>query len=275
MIRFCIGHTAFAIAVFEPIPKPLLNLIHAYRLVAKHQSIDIHYRFTNTELWRDQQCLWRSDSFGDLLACFELDLYRQSIDRCLPRLLPFHAASIAWQQQGLLFAGHSGAGKSSLCTAALVDGAAYLSDEFTLLDEQGQLIPFARPLQWDGQQHPAFNDTDMRSCCRASSYTFKHANKQSNTSFLWHPIKQQTQAIASYALIFPHYDPQQSKAQIEAIPHSMALIHLASHRLGRQQTADCIHALQQRLRKPWQAYRLSFAHVKQAWQQLRQQLECS
>lgn len=59
---------------------------------------------------------------------------------------PVHAGAVAWQGRGILFPGPSGAGKSRLVAALVEDGAEYLSDEFALIDHEGMIVPYARPL---------------------------------------------------------------------------------------------------------------------------------
>ena len=57
-----------------------------------------------------------------------------------------HAGVVAWQGQAIVLPGASHAGKSTL-TAALVEaGAIYYSDEFAVLDANGQVVPFPRRL---------------------------------------------------------------------------------------------------------------------------------
>ncbi len=61
-----------------------------------------------------------------------------------------HAGAVTWNDRGIVLPGTSGSGKSCL-TAALVEaGANYFSDEFAVLDEQGRLHPYPRPLRIRG-----------------------------------------------------------------------------------------------------------------------------
>jgi len=63
-----------------------------------------------------------------------------------PDRLFLHAAAVAWQGRAIVIPGHSHAGKSTLTAALLRAGAGYLSDEYAVLDAEGVVHPFARPL---------------------------------------------------------------------------------------------------------------------------------
>jgi hypothetical protein len=57
-----------------------------------------------------------------------------------------HAGAVGWGGRAVLLPGASRAGKSTLVAALLRAGAHYYSDEYAVLDPQGRLHPFARPL---------------------------------------------------------------------------------------------------------------------------------
>ena len=61
-------------------------------------------------------------------------------------LTPIHAGAVSWLDQVILLPGPSGAGKSSLVAALVRDGAGYYSDELALVDEEGRVHPYPRPL---------------------------------------------------------------------------------------------------------------------------------
>lgn len=64
----------------------------------------------------------------------------------LPDRIAVHAGVAVHREQAIVLPGSSMAGKSTL-TAALVDlGATYFSDEFALIDEQGLVWPYPRPM---------------------------------------------------------------------------------------------------------------------------------
>src|SRR5215467_1997754 len=77
------------------------------------------------------------------------DVIRVLDDAVIPRLTSFravHAGTILWRGEALLLPGVSHAGKSSLVAAMLRRGATYFSDEYALIDREGRVHPYPRPL---------------------------------------------------------------------------------------------------------------------------------
>ena len=68
-----------------------------------------------------------------------------------PRLLFVHAAAVAWAGRVIVFPGSTCAGKSTLAAELVSAGAIYYSDEFAVLDEEGLVHPFTRPLHLRGR----------------------------------------------------------------------------------------------------------------------------
>ena len=64
----------------------------------------------------------------------------------LTALRALHAGAVVWNQRALLLPGATHAGKSSLVAELLRRGATYFSDEFALIDAQGFVHPYPRPL---------------------------------------------------------------------------------------------------------------------------------
>jgi hypothetical protein len=63
-----------------------------------------------------------------------------------PDHLFVHAGVVAWHGRAVLLPGSSGAGKTSLVRACLAAGATYYSDEYAVLDREGRVHPYTRPL---------------------------------------------------------------------------------------------------------------------------------
>ena len=63
-----------------------------------------------------------------------------------PEHLFVHAGAVVWQGMGVVMPGHSLSGKTSLVRAFLEAGATYYSDEYAVLDRQGHVHPYPRPL---------------------------------------------------------------------------------------------------------------------------------
>ena len=57
-----------------------------------------------------------------------------------------HAGVVEWQGQAILLPGRSWAGKSTLVQALVAEGARFMSDEYAVVDSQGLVHPFPRPL---------------------------------------------------------------------------------------------------------------------------------
>ena len=63
-----------------------------------------------------------------------------------PDHLFVHAGVVGWEGRAIIMPGSSLAGKTTLVQAWLEAGATYYSDEFAVLDRDGRVHPFARPL---------------------------------------------------------------------------------------------------------------------------------
>ncbi len=64
----------------------------------------------------------------------------------LTGLRAVHAGAVGWAGRGLLLPGGTHAGKSSLVAELLRRGATYYSDEYALIDGEGRLHAYPRPL---------------------------------------------------------------------------------------------------------------------------------
>ncbi len=64
----------------------------------------------------------------------------------LTTLRAVHAGAILFSDRAMLIPGSTHAGKSSLVAELLRRGASYLSDEYALIDEEGHVHPYPRPL---------------------------------------------------------------------------------------------------------------------------------
>lgn len=58
-----------------------------------------------------------------------------------------HAGVVGWRERAILLPGRSMSGKSSLVAALLRAGADYYSDEYAVVDAEGRIHPYARPLE--------------------------------------------------------------------------------------------------------------------------------
>jgi hypothetical protein len=77
------------------------------------------------------------------------DLIRALDDAVIQRLSALravHAGAVLWGERALLLPGATHAGKSSLVAELLRRGATYFSDEYALIDSEGRVHPYPRPL---------------------------------------------------------------------------------------------------------------------------------
>jgi len=58
-----------------------------------------------------------------------------------------HAGAVGWRGKAIVIPGNSGAGKTTLTAALVRAGATLLSDEHAVLDRQGRVHPYPRPLR--------------------------------------------------------------------------------------------------------------------------------
>lgn len=77
------------------------------------------------------------------------DLIRVLDDAIIPQLSglrAIHAGDVLWNGRALLLPGATHSGKSSLVAEFLKRGATYFSDEYALIDAEGRVHPYPRPL---------------------------------------------------------------------------------------------------------------------------------
>lgn len=77
----------------------------------------------------------------------EFELHAQLLVAATTRRMVFvHAGAVEWRGQGIVIPGSTFSGKSTLVAALVRAGAAYYSDEYAVLDAEGRLHPFPKPL---------------------------------------------------------------------------------------------------------------------------------
>ena len=69
-----------------------------------------------------------------------------------PELIFVHAGVAGWRGRAIVIPGRAGHGKSTLVAALVRAGATYYSDEYAVLDQQGLVHAYPRPIGlWDGR----------------------------------------------------------------------------------------------------------------------------
>jgi len=274
--QFQVAHVV--VHITSPLPRfkqEVQQLTQLYRSVEQPTS---HLNFSITQQADDyilklgQDTVWQSSDARDISPALELALYQNILIQLDGQLISLHASTIAWKNQAITFAGISGAGKSSLCTAALLGGAAYVTDEFSLLAQNGQIHPFPRPLQWDSIEHPAFDVQAMldSNLFDKGEFSFPSPEGKVLTSHLWLPKNIQHQALPLGRLILPQYHVQSPSALLTPMRRSEALMHLPEHLHTRLTYPEMLKELNQRLPMNIQFYRLDFSDVFAAWEKVKQ-----
>lgn len=87
----------------------------------------------------------RSSALDQVLEAFVADLHQYTAASSSDRTF-LHAGVVGWQGRAIVIPGRSFSGKTTLVRELLRLGATYYSDEFAVVDNSGQVHPFARPL---------------------------------------------------------------------------------------------------------------------------------
>ena len=96
-------------------------------------------------LYADHMVVGRSHRLDAVLDNYDTHL-RMAMAELSRRKLFVHAGVVAWKDRAILLPGRTLAGKTHLVAELVKAGATYLSDEYAVLDEDGFVHPFAKPL---------------------------------------------------------------------------------------------------------------------------------
>jgi hypothetical protein len=80
-----------------------------------------------------------------VLERFESDLQLYVAERA-PRRIFVHAGVVGWKGRAVVIPGRSLSGKTTLVSELVRAGAVYYSDEYAVIDREGRVHPYARPL---------------------------------------------------------------------------------------------------------------------------------
>ena len=239
------------------------------------RKVDVGYTFVLGVSGGYEEVLWQSADAREISAALEIHLYTQVIQLLdSQNIISIHSSVVNIQDEAIMFAGVSGAGKSSMCTAALLDKASYLSDEFTLLDSQGFVHPFPRPMQWEFLEHPAFERKDIldTGLIHADFFDFPAATGETARCHLWHPKHVQREALPLRYIVLHQYRAGLKETELVEIPRHEALVSLPEHLHVQHGLAKDLPKLNQRISKDCKYYRLHFSNVKQAWKMMKEEV---
>jgi len=274
MIYWQIASCTISLQAPPPIVAAATPLIALYPSIPPQKGCNICFTATPTgkKHWKvccNNELLWEDDDIGNIIAALELALYQRVVEAIASTLISIHASAMAIKGEAIVCAGASGAGKSSLCTQALLTGANYCSDEFALLDANGNIHPFSRPLQWEHIKHPAFSHHTMiqSRLFNRGEYQFKQPDGSVKISQLWLPQQLQHTAIPLKIIILPQFIVG-STTSIMPMTRSTAILKLASLLHHRNSIQHNIQTLHQRIPTTCKLYTLRFGNVADAWQQV-------
>lgn len=98
-----------------------------------------------TLVYADEQRIAGMLTLNQAIDVFESDL-QLFVAETAPRRVFVHAGVVGWRGKAIVIPGRSFSGKTSLVAALVKAGAIYYSDEYAVLDDQGRVHHYARPL---------------------------------------------------------------------------------------------------------------------------------
>lgn len=206
---------------------------------------------------------------GQLVPVFEWGL-NWCIASYQHQYLAIHAAVLEKQGKALIMPAPPGAGKSTLCAALMLDGWRLLSDEMCLVDlENGLIVPFVRPVSLKNQSldlvqswYPEANIKQITTGTTKGTVGYLLPSQASWCSY-------QKTAHATW-VVFPQYNAEQTDLQLSKMSQADAFMHLANNSFNYAVLAEQgFNALGQ-LCQQISAFRLEYADIKQALNELEQ-----
>ena len=222
----------------------------------------------------DGECLWAGE-IAETIAGFEVHFYLRALALVEPHCLSLHGAWFAWGSQAVLVLADSGGGKSSLATAAVLAGACYGSDEFALVDPEGRLEPFPRPLQWGRIRHPAFPHALMRAAGLAKArLCFRDHQGKRRLNLWWLPPRIARTARTPRLVVFARW-ARGAPPSLDPMSRAAAMIELVRHLHHRLAPRAALRMLHARLPPETRFFQLTFGNARQAIQILRATLQAA
>ena len=90
--------------------------------------------------------LMRSDDLNELFSAFESNIRLYVAEFAKDRVF-VHAGVVGWKGQALVIPGRSFSGKSTLVATMVRAGATYYSDEYAVIDPDGRVHPYFKPIE--------------------------------------------------------------------------------------------------------------------------------
>jgi len=117
----------------------------AYSLIAKGVQRTARKTRRQTLLYGDGELIARSSNLETVLDRFEADLQLFVAESARHRVF-VHSGVVGWRGKAVLIPGRSFSGKTTLVAELVRAGAVFYSDEYAVMDQQGRVHPYAKPL---------------------------------------------------------------------------------------------------------------------------------
>lgn len=117
---------------------------HLYSVIGNRSTPNAKVRAFNLAYWNLSR-IERTRKLDDMLETIASHI-QLTIAEHAPRRVFVHAGVVGWNGHAIVIPGRSHSGKSTLVKELISAGATYYSDEYAVFNEDGSVIPFARPL---------------------------------------------------------------------------------------------------------------------------------
>jgi hypothetical protein len=128
---------------WKPARSPVVEQLYSLRLGGPSRAANV--RRLNL-VYTGSARTGRSANLDELLEGFERELHSYTASWA-PKRVFVHAGAVGWRGRAIIVPGGESTGTTTLIAALVRAGATYYSDEYAVLDRQGRVHPFARPLQ--------------------------------------------------------------------------------------------------------------------------------
>lgn len=102
------------------------------------------------EMTKGEELLWSQAGETEDFLSFLQSQIRLTVAEFAESRVFLHAGAVGWKDSAILIPAKSFSGKSSLVAELVKRGALYYSDDYAVLDENGMLHPYHRPLSLRG-----------------------------------------------------------------------------------------------------------------------------
>ena len=134
------------LGALPPAWKPSASRIveRMYSVIAGRESARRNLRLYNL-VYANTKRIAREAEFDRMLDALESDIQLYVAENA-PRRVFVHAGVVEWQGQAIIIPGQSFSGKTTLVAEMVKAGAVYYSDEYAVIDREGRVHPYRRPL---------------------------------------------------------------------------------------------------------------------------------